>query len=74
MVTTPTRFLGILQREVGSLLPRKLENCWGHVLNEELEAIDTAVAEVCTPDQLAEIRLKLLARPSGLIIGAREDG
>ena len=58
MAQSYTKNLGIVLREIGSMLP-VVPNTWGTVLNEELEIIDTAIADSCTPDQIANIRHKI---------------
>ena len=65
-----TSALMITKRTVGSIFPPpKLTNRWGNVLNDEIEAIDRAVGEVCSPEQLDRIRQRLSElRPQHAVI------
>lgn len=59
-----TKHLGLVLNRIGDPFPEHVgPNQWGDLLNAELEAIDKALADVCSPDQLAEIRA--LLRPDG---------
>lgn len=63
-----TAVLGLRLRGVGSILPPKYLNTWVGALNLELVCIDAAIGEVCTPEQVEQIKAKLSQTSEGIIL------
>ena len=57
-----TKTLALRLREIGSVLPRNMTNNWGEQINREIEQLDAAIGEVCSPEQIESIRAKLVER------------
>ena len=51
-----TANLGLRINIIGEPFREDLTNTWGHVMNDELELIDAAIGQVCSHEQIKQIR------------------
>lgn len=58
-MSTYSPTLNIRLRATGELFPERFTNSWGTQINDELRVIDAVISQVCTPEQIEQIRAEL---------------